>query len=171
MAASASTSDAQAAPISRWETVQTCEIHPSGDQGRQAFDKLLAEGSETLVGCSHLLIGRKARDVRNEPVGTYAGEIGPTTLLGTFGSGAHERRESPGRFSGGSDATKGAFGSSDQEIVVMHCHGREKTRIADHSGLRRVLEPVALDDATVDVLLEELHQGHALVVYAKRQTS
>ena len=147
MAASASTSDAQASPISRWETVQTCEIHPSADQARQAFDKLLAEGSETLVGC------------------------GPTTLLGTFGSGSVERRKSPGSFSGRSDATKGAFGSSDQDVVVMHCHGREKTRIADHSGLRKVLEPIALDEATVDVLLDELHQGHALVVYAKRHTS
>ncbi len=171
MAASASTSDAQASPISRWETVQTCEIYPSADQARQAFDKLLAEGSETLVGCSHLLIGRMARDVRNEPVGTYAGEIGPTTLLGTFGGGSVERRKSPGNFSGRSDATKGAFGSSDQDVVVMHCHGREKTRIADHAGLRKVLEPIALDDATVDVLLDELHQGRALVVYAKRQTS
>jgi hypothetical protein len=171
MGVSTSTGDAQASRISRWETVHTCEIHPSADRARQAFEKLLAEGSETLVGCSHLLIGRNVRDVRNEPVGTFAGEIGPTTLLSTFAGGSVERRKSPGRFSGQADATKGSFGSSDEDVVVMDCHGREQTRIADHARLRRVLEPIALDDAAVDGLLGELHQGHALVVYAKRQTS
>jgi hypothetical protein len=159
---------AHASSVSRWATLHTCETYPSPSAGHEAFEKLLAAG--TPPEHVHLLIGRQVRDIRREPVGTFAGEIGPTTLIGTFGGQPRQRREARGSFVNKPDQPKGSFAETDDDLVVTLDHGHEISRILDRRTVRQLLRPVALDRAHVDQLLAELHDGHALLIVAQAQT-
>jgi hypothetical protein len=53
-------------------------------------------------------------DVRFEPVGNFAGPVGPDDPVGSFGNAPHRRRQGTGAFAGDPDRRRqGSFGDHD----------------------------------------------------------
>jgi hypothetical protein len=151
---------------SQGETLYTCEIYPSADEGRRAFDALLAAGAPAED--VRLLVGHASADVRDEPVGGFAGEVEPDEEVGSFDDTTHERRTPRSEFADeASEKTQGSFADAEDNVVVELDHGEKKSHELSHHELVSLLEPVAVDHAHLEQLHAELEAGHALVI-AKR---
>jgi hypothetical protein len=65
------------------------------------------------------LTGRRLGDIRQEPVGGYAGPFGHDAPVGTYGGGVVRRRHSAGGVAGEPDQQRqGSFGDVDRVIVT-----------------------------------------------------
>jgi hypothetical protein len=70
-----------------------CKAYPDKNVARRAVAELLAAGVPPRD--IRLLIGRPPHDTRHEPVGTYAGSIGPEAPVGTYGGRVLRRGRAP----------------------------------------------------------------------------
>jgi len=85
-----------------------------------------------------LLAGSPLRDVRREPVGGFAGPVGPDDPVGTFAGRVVLRRQGAGGFAGDPDRQRqGSFADRDRVVIVRRPDGAEVAR-----G-RTELEPLA----------------------------
>jgi hypothetical protein len=126
--------------------------------------RLLATGTPPAE--LQLLLGRPTRDVRDQPIGGFAGPIAPDALVGTFAGRAVPRRHAAGDWIGApAGRRQGSFGDAERdELVSFDESGREVHRTVDRRVLRRPLRSVAADRADSDRLIAELHEGHALLL-------
>lgn len=147
-----------------------CQTYPTPGASREAVEQLLAAGTpprEVL-----LLVGRRMGDIRLESVGSFAGAIAPDGPIGTFAGVKRLRRRAAGGWAGDPDSRRqGSFGDAEHDKVVSFDHGREVSRTVDRRALIHLLRPVAIDTARADVLINDLHQGHALMLVARAQTA
>jgi hypothetical protein len=112
-----------------------------------------------------LLTGRRLHDVRDEPVGEFARAAGPNAPVGTYANIGRMRRQGAGSFAGDPDRQRqGSFADTDREVIVTYDDGAEHSRVAGDLGIRRLLRGAALDDTSVDRIVDELHVGHAVVL-------
>jgi hypothetical protein len=82
------------------------------------------------------------------------------------------RRQGAGGFAGDPDRQRqGSFGDVDRDVIVTFARGAEHSRIATHRTLRRILQAVRLDGEPADLLVDELHVGHGLVLVDSAQTA
>lgn len=147
-----------------------CKTYSHQDMASQAVEELLAEG--TSPRAIRLLRGSPLHDIRQEPVGGFAGPVGPDALVGTFGGAVCLRRQGAGGFAGDPDRQRqGSFGDVERDVIVTFARGTEHARMADHRELRRLLSVVASAGEQADDLVEELHDGHALVVVELAETT
>jgi hypothetical protein len=146
------------------EAVSTlCKTYSDPIEARKAAERLLAAGAPRRG--VRLLTGSPARDVRAERVGTFAGSIGPDAPVGRFAGLPRRRCQGAGAFAGDPDRQrKGSFGDAERDVIVTFGRGDEHPRVATHRELTRLLSAVTLDGEPADRLVDELRDGHGLVV-------
>jgi hypothetical protein len=136
-----------------------CKTYPTEVAARRAVAALRAPGRNL-----RLLTGRPLGDIRQEPVGEYAGPLGRDAPVGTFGGGVVRRRQGAGAFAGDPDQQRqGSFGDVDRVVIVSY-DDAEHRHVTGLRGVRRLLERAALGDDTVARAVNELHEGRAVVL-------
>ena len=140
-----------------------CRTFPTELTARHAIEELRAAGiGEQDI---RLLIGRPPGDIRREPVGGFAGPVGPDAPVGTYGGGVVRRRQGTGTFAGDADRQRqGSFADTDRVVIVRTEGGRERASITGLRGARGLLRRAALDADAVDRAVDELHRGRAVVL-------
>jgi hypothetical protein len=146
------------------EAVPTlCKTYPDADEAREAAERMLAAGAPRRT--IRLLTGSPLHDVRTERVGTFAGPIGPEAPVGRFAGPPRRRRQGTGSFAGDPDRQrKGSFADVERDVIVTFEHDAAHPRIATHRTLTRLLRVVTLAGEPADRLVDELHDGHGLVI-------
>jgi hypothetical protein len=140
-----------------------CKTYPDEAHAREAVDHLLASGAPRRA--IRLLTGSPMHDVRDERVGTFAGAIAPDAPVGRFAGPPRRRCQGTGAFAGNPDRErKGSFADVDRDLIVTFGRGSERRRVATHRELARLLSAVTLDGEPAARLVDELHDGHGLVV-------
>jgi hypothetical protein len=137
---------------------------------RRAIEALRARGvAERDI---RLLVGSRPRDIRQEPVGGFAGPVAPDAPIGTYGGRLVQRRQGAGSFAGDPDQQRqGSFADTDRVVIVTYNGDAERARITGLRGARRLLRRAALDDDAVDRAVGDLHQGHAILLVDLREIS
>ena len=131
---------------------------------RRAAEALRATGVQERDTC--LLADSAPRDIRREPVGGFAGPVAPDAPVGTFGSTAAVRRRGTGSFAGDPDQQRqGSFADAERVVIVTYARDAERARITGLRGARRLLGRAAVDAAAVDRAVNELHKGHAILLF------
>jgi hypothetical protein len=111
-----------------------------------------------------LLTASPLHDVRREPVGGFAGAIGPHARVGTYGNVVRLRRQAAGGFAGDPDRRRqGSFADSDRVVITTVHDGAQRSRIAGHLEVRRLLRDTGLNHAA-QRLIDVLTRGHTAVV-------
>jgi hypothetical protein len=142
--------------------------YPSELAARRAVEELRATSVREDI---RLLIGRRPGDVRRQPVGGFAGPVGPESPVGTYGGGVLRRWQGAGAFAGDADRQRqGSFADTDRIVIVTFEGHRERARITGLRGARRLLRRYALDEA-LDRAVDELHRGHAVVLAELDETA
>ena len=137
--------------------------YPSTSSARDAVAVLKAGG----VPSRHirLVAGAPQHDLRDEPVGEFAGTAEPNDPVGTFGNTRRLRRQGTGGFAGDPDRQRqGCFGDADRELMVSHDAGSQHAHVTGDLEIRRLLREVAVEAATLERILDELHSGRVVVV-------
>ena len=137
--------------------------HSSEATARRAIESLRAGG--VPADGFRLLVGSPLRDVRREPVGGFAGPVGPDDPVGTFAGRVLLRRQGAGSFAGDPDRQRqGSFADSDRVVIVSWRDDAERTRVTGLRGARRILQRAALARDAVEAAVAELENGHAIVL-------
>jgi hypothetical protein len=111
-----------------------------------------------------LLTGSPLHDIRREPVGGFAGAIGPHARVGTYGNIVRLRRQAAGGFAGDPDRRRqGSFADSDRVVITMVRDGAQRSRISGHLEVRRLLRDTEVNRAA-QCLIDELTRGHTAMV-------
>jgi hypothetical protein len=140
-----------------------CEICSTEAAARRAVRSLRAAGVADRD--IRLLARRGPRDVRREPVGGFAGPVGPDAPVGTFGGRVAGRRQGRGGFAGAPDQQRqGSFADTDRVTIVAYGDDAEHVCVTSLRGARRLLRGVALGDGAVDRAVDALHLGRAVVM-------
>jgi hypothetical protein len=112
-----------------------------------------------------VLSGRRLRDRRDEPAGTFAGLAAPDASVGTYAGTRHMRRAGARSFAGDADRQRqGTFADTDSVVLCRFRNGAERSRLISDVALRRLLRGTPIDGDTVDRLARELRAGHAVVL-------
>jgi hypothetical protein len=147
-----------------------CKTYSDEREARAAVERLLASGAPRRG--IRLLTGSRLHDVRDERVGTYAGAIDPDAPVGRFAGRPRRRCQGTGSFAGDPDRQrKGSFADVERDVIITFGRRDEHPRVATHRALRQVLSAVALDGEPADHLVDELHDGHRLVVAELEQAA
>jgi hypothetical protein len=81
------------------------------------------------------------------------------------GASPRGRRQRTGSFAGDPDRQrKGSFADVERDVIVTFGGDAEHPRVATHRTLTRLLRAVTLDGEPADRLVDELHEGHGLVI-------
>jgi hypothetical protein len=140
-----------------------CKTYSDPDEAREAVARMLAAGAPRRG--LRLLSGLPMHDVRAERVGTFAGSIGPDAPVGRFAGRPRRRCQGTGTFAGDPDRQrKGCFADVERDVIVTFGRDAEHPRVATHRALTRMLRSVTLDGEPADRLVDELHDGHGLVI-------
>lgn len=109
------------------KTTARQSVAPLGDEGLPERD-------------IQMIAGRRLGDVREEPVGGFAGPVSPDASVGSFGNVVRKRREGTGTFYGDSDRQRqGSFADADRLVMVTKAGGTERSRVTGDRGVRRLL--------------------------------
>jgi hypothetical protein len=135
----------------------------SEDAARRAIEVLLAAGvPEGDIG---RLSGRRLHDTRREPVGGWAGPVGPSASVGTYGSRPVLRRQGTGSYIGDADRQRqGSYADADRVAIVTQKDRAEHTRVTGHRGARKLLRRTALDTDAIDRAVDALAVGQHVVL-------
>jgi hypothetical protein len=145
-----------------------CKTYSDPHEAREAVERMLAAGAPPRA--LRLLSGSPLHDVRAESVGTFAGSIGPDAPVGRFAGRPRRRRQGAGSFAGDPDRQRrGSFADVERDVIVTFGREAEHPRVATHRTLTRLLRAVTLDGEPADRLVDELHDGHGLVIAEDRE--
>jgi hypothetical protein len=132
-----------------------------------------AAARDTVEALSHhgvsdddlwLLTGSPLHDIRRQPVGGFADAIGPHARVGTYGNVGRLRRQAAGGFAGDADRWRqGSFADSDRVVITTGRAGAQRSRIARHLEVRRLLHETGLDHDGKRVI-DALAMGRTAVV-------
>jgi hypothetical protein len=140
-----------------------CKTYPSEVMARRAVDALRA--ADVPGRDVRLLTGCRAHDVRREPVGGFAGAVGPDAPVGTFANVPHPRRRGAGSFAGDPDRQRqGSFADTDRTVIVSYDGGAEHARMAGEPAVRGLMEATGVAGDAADRIVDELHAGRATVL-------
>jgi hypothetical protein len=140
-----------------------CKAYSTEGVARQAVEVLRTAG---VPGRDiRLLTGCRLHDVRREPVGGFAGTLGPDALVGTYAHIPRLRRQGAGSFAGDPDRQRqGSFADADRDLVATYEDHRARSRWAGDLATRRLLRAADLTDEAAGRVIDELHTGHAVVL-------
>jgi hypothetical protein len=141
--------------------------YPNEDAGRGAVETLRVASVPPRE--IRLLTSRPLADIRREPVGGFAGPVGPDAPVGNFAGRTGRRSDDAGSFATGSFAgahqlRQGSFGDVERVTTVTYKPDAERSRVTGYRGIRLLLRRAALDDDAVERAIEELHKGHTIVL-------
>jgi hypothetical protein len=140
-----------------------CKSYPNEVAARDAVEVLRA--ARVPGRDIRLLTGFRLHDVRQEPLGGFAGPIGPDAPVGSFANARRSRRQGHGNFASYPDQLRqGSFADTDRAVVVTHENGATRSRVVGDRELRGLLRRADFDDAARDRLVDELHRGRAVVL-------
>ena len=140
-----------------------CNSYSSDIPARHAVEALTAAGVPSRD--IRLLTRRPPRDVRQEPVGGFAGAAGPDTPIGSFADVRRSRREGYGSFASVRDQQRqGSFADAEREVIASYENGAQRSRVVGDGELRRLLRAAGLDAAAGNSVVDELHAGRTVVV-------
>ena len=144
-------------------TPTLCKTY-SGEPAARAAAHALWHAGVPADGVT-VLAGRRIRDRREEPAGTFAGVAGPDAPVETYAGTRHTRRDGAGSFAGDADRQRqGTFADTDSVELCRFGNGAERSRVMGDRALRRLLRGTPIDGDTVDRLARELREGHAVVL-------
>jgi len=147
-----------------------CRTYSDEAHARAAVHEMLEAGAPRRA--IRLLAGAPLHDIRAERVGTFAGSIGPDAPVARFAGLPRRRCQGTGAFAGNPDRQrKGSFADVDRDLIVTFGRGDEHPHVATHRELTRLLSTVTLAGEPADRLVDELHDGHTLVVAELEQTA
>jgi hypothetical protein len=106
-------------------------------------------------------MGAAMHDAYRESRGGFAAAVGATERVGSFAGTGDTRRGSFGPHASGGE---GVFGNADRDVVVTYSDGRERSRVAGHHTLKRLLVDAGLDEAVAEADVRALHDGRVLVL-------
>ena len=143
------------------------KAHPSEETARQAIEALRAAGASARD--IRLLKSRPLQNVRDEPVGGFAGPVAPDAPVGNYGGVMRRRAQATGSFATGSARDpdrqrEGSFADAERVVIVIYKHDKEHSRVTGYRGVRRLLRRAALHDEAIHRAVKELHTGHVLVL-------
>ena len=137
--------------------------YPNKDAGRGAVETLRVASVPPRE--IRLLTSRPLADIRREPVGGFAGPVGPDAPVGTFAGRTGRRSDDAGSFAGDAHQLRqGSFGDVERVTIVTYKPDAERSRVTGYRGIRLLLRRAALDDDAVERAIEELHKGHTIVL-------
>ena len=140
-----------------------CRSYSDEPEARRAVDALMGLGIEG--GQIRVLMGELPHDVREEPAGSFGGELSPEHEVGEFAGPPHESEEGAGTFAGSSAGRReGSFADADRETVTSYPAGVERQHVASHHALRELLVGAGLDAATAERDIAQLHEGRVFLV-------
>jgi hypothetical protein len=143
------------------------KAYPSEETARRAVEALRAAGGPPRD--IRLLTSRPLHNVRDEPVGGFAGPVAPDAPVGNYGGVARRRGQAKGSFATGSvrdpdRQREGSFADAERVVVVTYNDDSESSRVTGYRGVRQLLRRAALDDDAINRAVKELHTGHAVVL-------
>jgi hypothetical protein len=140
-----------------------CKAYSSEFVARRAADALRAAG---VPGRDvRLLSGCRPGDVRREPVGGFAGAVGPDEPVGTYGGVRRRRCQGTGSFAGDPDRQRqGSFADADRIVLVSYEDGAERSRVASELEAQGLLQAAGVAADAAGRLVDELHAGRAVVL-------
>jgi hypothetical protein len=145
-----------------------CKTFPAEAAARRAVAALRATGVPARD--LRLVTGTRLGDIRQQPVGGYAGPFGHDAPVGTFGGGVVRRRHGSGGFAGDPDQQRhGSFADVDRVVIVTYDDNAERTRVTGLRGVQRLLARAALGDDAAAHAINELRTGHAIVLVDLRE--
>jgi hypothetical protein len=111
-----------------------------------------------------LMTGSPRHDIGQEPVGGFAGPIGPLSPVGTYGDAARLRRQAEGGFAGDPDRQRqGSFADTDRVVIATAHDGARRARVGGHRDVRRMLRDTGFE-GDARRLIDELAMGRSVVV-------
>jgi hypothetical protein len=139
-----------------------CRSYASHGEAAKAVEVVLGAG----VGGQDVLVltGERVGDVRDEPVGSFAGRIEPDSPVGSFEGEQHPRAEAKGTFADEPSGRVGSFADAAREHITSYPHGVERMHAIGEASVRRLLRGAGLDEATAERDLQALHEGRVLIV-------
>jgi hypothetical protein len=145
--------------------VPISNAYPSETEARQAMQHLRHAG---VPGADiRLLRPCRFHDVRDEPVGTFAGSAGPDAPIGNYAGIRRSRRQGAGSFAGNPDRQRqGCFADADGVLVVSHDDGAERSRIVAQSEVPKLLRDLgaAVYDEDAANVIDNLHSAHSVLL-------
>jgi hypothetical protein len=95
-----------------------CKTFDNDFEARRAVEALRSAG---VPGRGiRVLAARRIHDIRREPVGSFAGVVGPDAPVGSFDDVPHLRRQGTGAFAGEADRQRqGSFGDADLRQALV----------------------------------------------------
>ena len=140
-----------------------CKTYAGEVHARQAAEGLAAAGAPGRK--IRLLRGSRLRDVRREPVGGFAGAVGPADPVGTYAGGVRLRRQGAGSFAGDPDRLRqGSFADVERVVIATYTDAGERSRVTGHREVRRILRSAAVGDDIAARAVHELQAGHAVLL-------
>ena len=138
--------------------------YTSTHDAENAVERLLSAGVPPIR--IELIMGNAVKDARDAPIGTFAGTTTADALtVGSYANIAHSGREATGTFAGDpGKQRRGSFGDADRDTVTTYQSGVQRTRIASHRRLGKLLVDAGLDQAIATADVGALHTGRVLVL-------
>jgi hypothetical protein len=139
-----------------------CRSYASHGEAAKAVQAVLDAG----IGGQDVLVltGEGVGDVRDQPLGSFAGRVDPDDPVGSFEGEQHARAESRGTFADEPSGRVGSFADAAREGVASYPHGVERMHAIGGASVLRLLRGAGLDDATAERDLEALHSGRVLLL-------
>jgi hypothetical protein len=140
-----------------------CKEYASEDTACRAVDALRAPGVDGRD--IQLLTGHPLHDTRHQPVGTYAGSVGPNAPVGTYGGRVVLRRQGAGSYAGDPDRQRqGCYADADRIMIVTYRDRSERSRLTGSRGVRRLLGRTGLGNDAIKRTLDQLALGYSVVL-------
>jgi hypothetical protein len=139
-----------------------CRSYASHDEAAKAVQAVLgagSDGSDVLV-----LTGEGIGDVRDQPVGSFAGRVEPDEPVGSFEGERPARADPKGTFASEPSGRVGSFADSAREGITSYPHGVERMHAIGRASVLRLLRGAGLDEQTAQRDLEALHAGRVLLL-------
>jgi hypothetical protein len=110
--------------------VPISKAYPREVEARQAMQQLRHAG---VPGADiRLLRTCRFHDVRDAPVGTFAGSVGPDAPIGTYAGIQRSRRQGAGSFAGDPDRQRqGSFADADRDLGAA-IHDEDAANVVDN---------------------------------------
>jgi hypothetical protein len=135
---------------------------PDHDAATAAVPDVAGDVPATAI---RIFVGAPLRDVRDEPVGEFAGQAEPDAPVGSFGGGEHTRSEPRGSFASEGPAGRiGTFADADRDAVVTYEDGVGRIEVTADHDVEAILRDAGLDAGACEAAVDALHRGGAIVL-------
>lgn len=139
-----------------------CETFPTEAAAREAADTLRARGVPAQdIG---VLVGPHYHDVRSERAGGFGGPVDPEAPVGKFAGPPRRRWQAAGGFTGSrDDERQGSFADAATTLIITHDRAGNRVRAGGDAAARRVLTNAHVPEDVAGHMVQELHEGHAVL--------